>query len=339
MEYDPKYMARAIQLACRGIPYAMPNPLVGAVIVDNHGSIIGEGYHRKCGEAHAEVNAISAVANPEQLKDSTIYVTLEPCAHYGRTGPCADLIVRMGIPRVVVGSRDPFSKVDGRGIERMRAAGIELEVGVMERECQAINAIFFTAHTQQRPYVMLKWAQSADGYMDVRRGADECPLAISSPLTRALSHRLRTIFAGIMIGSGTAIADCPSLDSRLWPGPSPRPIILDRRGRIVADDYPFGKRNPLVIRDDKPLAYILHDIYQQGINSVLVEGGPTLLASFIDAGLWDMARVETGLQCLGERGAAPAPSMGAREPDRVEQYGKQTVKYYSNNIFNHVKNL
>lgn len=332
MEIDEKYMRRALALARKGLIFVTPNPMVGAVIVAPDGTILGEGYHRKCGEAHAEVNAIASVADKEALKDSTMYVTLEPCAHTGRTGPCADLIIKMGIPRVVVGTRDPFDKVDGRGIEKLRAAGVEVVVGVLEEECQRLNAMFFTAHTQHRPYIMLKWAQSADKYMDMQREEGTSGAPISSPLTRTLVHRARAYFDGILVGSGTVLADNPRLDLRLWPGSAPRPIVLDRRGR-VQPSHRIMQYNPLIIRDDKPLDELMRDVYNQGFTSIIVEGGATILNKFIDAGLWDLARVETGSVVFGEFGRVPAPSLIGFEPIVTRLIEGQIIKYYAKNSY------
>lgn len=332
MEINEKYMQRALELARRGLIHVSPNPMVGAVIVAPDGKIIGEGYHRKYGEAHAEVNAINAVADKEALKDCTMYVNLEPCAHTGHTGPCADLIIKMGIPRVAVGCRDPFDKVNGRGIEKLRAAGVEVEVGVLEDDCKKLNAMFFTPHILHRPYILLKWAQSVDKFLDVKREPGIPAPKISSPLSQTLVHRVRSYFRGIVVGSGTILADDPELSVRLWPGRSPKPIVLDRRGR-VNESHRIMQRDPLIIREDKPLAEIMRDLYEQGITSVVVEGGPTLLKSFISEGLWDLARVETGTSMFGEFGAAPAPRLPGFEPMRTYLIEGQTIKYYANNPY------
>lgn len=233
MTTDEKYMARCIQLARNGFYGAAPNPMVGAVIV-HEGKIIGEGYHIRCGEAHAEVNAICSVYNPELLKDSTIYVSLEPCSHYGKTPPCADLIIEKGIPRVVVGCTDPFARVFGRGIRKLRDAGIEVTVGVLEKECLALNRRFIRFHLHHRPYITLKWAESADGYMDRPRTdfRTEKPYAFSTPYTQMLVHGLRAGQQAILVGRQTALADDPSLTNRLWPGRSPLRLVIDRGGTL-----------------------------------------------------------------------------------------------------------
>lgn len=276
-------MRRALELAAHGELDASPNPMVGAVIVDASGRIIGEGWHRRCGEGHAEVNAVASVADQEALKDSTMYVTLEPCSHYGKTPPCAELIVRTGIPRVVIGTLDPFAKVSGRGVARLREAGVEVEVGMLEKECQELNRKFMTAHRCRRPYVTLKWAQSADGFIDGH---------ISTPLNSMLVHKLRATHDAILVGSGTALADNPALDTRLYAGKSPVKVVLDRRGRVGNDLRMFSEGETVVMRDYSSLADAMERLYERGITSVLVEGGATLHRSFIEDNLWDEIRIE-----------------------------------------------
>lgn len=280
---NEKYMRRALELAAHGELDASPNPMVGAVIVDASGRIIGEGWHRRCGEGHAEVNAVASVADQEALKDSTMYVTLEPCSHYGKTPPCAELIVRTGIPRVVIGTLDPFAKVSGRGVARLREAGVEVEVGMLEKECQELNRKFMTAHRCRRPYITLKWAQSADGFIDGH---------VSTPLNSMLVHKLRATHDAILVGSGTALADNPALDTRLYAGKSPVKVVLDRRGRVGNDLRMFSEGETVVMRDYSSLADAMEQLYERGITSVLVEGGATLHRSFIEDNLWDEIRIE-----------------------------------------------
>lgn len=280
---NEKYMRRALELAAHGELDASPNPMVGAVIVDASGRIIGEGWHRRCGEGHAEVNAVASVADQEALKDSTMYVTLEPCSHYGKTPPCAELIVRTGIPRVVIGTLDPFAKVSGRGVARLREAGVEVEVGMLEKECQELNRKFMTAHRCRRPYITLKWAQSADGFINGH---------ISTPLNSMLVHKLRATHDAILVGSGTALADNPALDTRLYAGKSPVKVVLDRRGRVGNDLRMFSEGETVVMRDYSSLADAMEQLYERGITSVLVEGGATLHRSFIEDNLWDEIRIE-----------------------------------------------
>ena len=276
---DEKYMRRCIQLAENGIQGARPNPMVGAVIVAND-QIIGEGYHVRCGEGHAEVNAFASVKDESLLKDATIYVSLEPCAHYGKTPPCADLIIKKGVKRVVVGCIDPFAEVKGRGIEKIRKAGIEVEVGVLEKECQWLNRRFFTYHSKHRPYIILKWAQTANGFIDNHFK----PLMISNEQTQMLSHQLRAEEDAILVGHTTFDRDHPSLNVRYWHGPNPKRIVLTH---------------------DRPLPQLMDDLYQHGIQSLIVEGGCQTHESFIQAGLWDEIRIEVAPITVSDGTRAP----------------------------------
>lgn len=290
MKTEEKYMRRALELASHGRLDASPNPMVGAVIVGNDGRIIGEGWHRRCGEGHAEVNAIASVKDEALLQDSTMYVTLEPCSHYGKTPPCARLIVDKKIPRVVVGTTDPFEKVSGRGIAILREAGVEVVTGMLEDECRRLNCKFFTAHTLRRPFITLKWAESADRFIDGR---------ISTPLTAVLVHKLRAEHDAILVGSGTYLADSPGLDTRLFAGRSPRRFVLDRRGRTVTPD------DVTVISEYDSLGAVMSLLYADGVTSLLVEGGAGVLRSFMAEGLWDKIRVEQSPVCIGGRVQAP----------------------------------
>lgn len=300
-------MRRAIELAAHGQGQTSPNPMVGAVIVDADGTIIGEGYHRRCGEGHAEVNAVASVVNPELLKDSTMYVTLEPCSHWGKTPPCAKLIIDKKIPRVVVGATDPFPQVSGRGIKMLRDAGVEVVTGVLADESRKLNKRFFTAHTLQRPYITLKWAQSSDGFIDAKRLPGEKAFKFSNVLSSTLVHRLRSLHDAILVGSQTAIDDNPRLDCRLWPGRSPRPVVLDRRRRI--DPSTLAMQNPIILSEYTSMADAMSQLYKMGITSVLVEGGAKVLQAFIDEGLYDDVKIETAPIVLGERGSVKAPKL------------------------------
>lgn len=337
IEVEERFMRRALELARHGMGNTSPNPMVGAVIVSADGEIIGEGYHRRCGEAHAEVNAVASVKDRSLLATSTMYVTLEPCSHYGKTPPCAKLIIDCGIPKVVVGAGDPCDKVCGRGIAMLRDAGVEVVVGVMAEESRRLNARFMTAHSCKRPFVTLKWAQSADGYMDVERSAHDAPAKISTPMTRMAVHRLRSLHDAILVGSGTVLADDPLLDTRYWGGREPRPVILDRRGRVGRDKR-IWSRDPIVIKDDTSVHAVLDELYAAGITSVLVEGGPQVLSSFIGSGLWDVARVETCDDIFGSKGRAAAPCIAGKE---IARYGLDgnTILIYSQNPLAEVKNL
>lgn len=289
MEMDGKYMRRALELARLGEIGAHPNPMVGAVIVGPAGEILGEGYHRRCGEGHAEVNAVAdAERRGADLRNATIYVTLEPCAHYGKTPPCARLIIDKGIPRVVIGCIDPFAKVHGKGVKMLRDAGVEVEFVSEElaKECRRLNRRFFTAHTLGRPYVALKWAETADGFVDRLRAPLEPPLQISTPAGRVAVHRYRSTFDAIAVGSNTERMDRPRLDARCFPGGrAPRRVVFNRR---------------------EPLEEQLGRLYAEGVTSLLVEGGPTLQRAFLEAGLVDEIRREVS--------PTPLKSEGIRVP-------------------------
>lgn len=318
MEVNEAYMERALQLAALGRGWASPNPMVGAVIVRD-GKIIGEGYHRRFGGPHAEVNAINSVVDKRLLRDATMYVTLEPCAHYGKTPPCANLIVETGVPRVVIGCVDPFAKVSGRGVEILRDAGVEVVLPVLEKECLQLNEKFMTAHKLGRPFVTLKWAQSADGYTDSCRVSGEPAQRFSTSLSSVAVHALRADCDVIITGAGTVLSDNPSLDVRLVEGRSPRVAIIDRRGRVGADASVFGRAGVIYFsvayRADLPdsveqvvlpldggLDTVLRYLYAHGAISVMVEAGATLQKEFITRGLWDKARVEIAPFALGDRG-------------------------------------
>ncbi len=311
-ETDKFFMERALTLARMGERGASPNPMVGAVIVQGE-EVIGEGFHARCGSGHAEVRAMASVSDRTRIPGSTVYVTLEPCAHYGKTPPCAEMLVRERVGRVVVGIVDPFSKVSGRGIAMLRDAGIEVSVGVLEDECWWINRRFFTAHTHHRPYVTLKWACSSDGYMDHQRdGSLSAPMRFSTPVSGLAVMRLRAINDAIAVGSGTVLSDNPSLTVRNTSGHSPVRVVFDRRSRLSGKDYRIwnddGVRVIHVTSRDS-IADILAQLYQSGITSLLVEGGPTLLNAFIGSGLWDEVRREMSPAVFGESGTAPAPSL------------------------------
>lgn len=350
MNADEKYMRRCIQLARNGMYGVPPNPMVGAVIVC-HGTIIGEGYHRRCGEAHAEVNAIRSVKDESLLKESTIYVSLEPCSHYGKTPPCADLIIEKGIPRVVIGCADPFAKVAGRGIRKLRDAGVDVTVGVLEEECLLLNRRFMTFHTLHRPFVTLKWAESSDGFIDrTRADATSPPCAFSTGYTRMLVHRERTLHQAILVGTETAMKDDPSLLARDWPGKSPLRLVLDRTGRLPAGlklfdgcasvrvyidtvaEMPAYEGHPGVtcVRVDfgiGVLSQVLDDLFGLSVQSLLVEGGSRLLSAFIEAGLWDEIRIEQAGFALGEGVPAPFRPRGAV---RVETVDGHRIVYVEN---------
>ena len=322
-------MARCLQLAANGRFGAAPNPMVGAVIVHD-GRIIGEGYHRRCGGPHAEVNAVRSVGDERLLREATMYVSLEPCAHYGKTPPCADMIVEKGIPRVVIGCRDSFDQVDGKGIQKLRAAGVEVTVGVLEKECLELNRAFFTYHGKKRPYITLKWAQSADGYIDKNRSAEDNNEAVrfSTDETAVRVHRLRALSDAILVGRRTAELDNPSLTTRLWPGHDPLRLVIDRKGtldmglklfdgtvktvvftEVFRDFNGRGNIGQVLLDFGRGILPQMMDyLYELGVQRLLVEGGAALLQSFIDSGLWDEAFVEEAPFYLG--GGVEAPHIG-----------------------------
>lgn len=309
MTEHEKYMQRCIQLALKGAGHVAPNPLVGAVIV-RQGHIIGEGWHREFGGPHAEVNAINGVADKRLLTESTIYVNLEPSSHFGKTPPCSDLIIASKIPRVVIGTTDPNPLVKGNGIKKLIEHGTDVTIGVLENECIHLNRRFFTWINKKRPFIILKWAQSADGYIDhVRENHTKERAIISSPESHELLHKWRAEEAAILVGTNTVISDNPRLTVRLINGKNPVRVTFDRKGRIPPDAHILdGSAPTIVFTQDKNLitdraVYIkidfekvpIHEamevLYQKNLQSVLVEGGAAILNRFISEGLWDEARV------------------------------------------------
>lgn len=337
-EIDEKFMLRALQLAKLGEGLTSPNPMVGAVITDRHGMIIGEGYHHQYGGPHAEVNAIASVKNEEALKDSTMYVTLEPCSHYGKTPPCAKLLIDKQIPRVVVASTDPHDRVCGRGINMLREAGVDVITGMLDKESKALNARFFTSHSFNRPFVTLKWAQSADHFIDKHRlSPAQSSARISTSLTAIDVHRLRACHDVILVGAGTILADKPRLDARLCDGRNPQPVILDRSLRLRDEDITTAIK-PIIINEDIYIKDLLDNLHKQGFTSVLVEGGRAILQQFIDNNLWDLVRIETSPENFGAEGSISAPSFD-RKPDLEYKSDTNLISIYSQNPFIDVKNL
>ncbi|MDE6381851.1 MAG: bifunctional diaminohydroxyphosphoribosylaminopyrimidine deaminase/5-amino-6-(5-phosphoribosylamino)uracil reductase RibD [Muribaculaceae bacterium] len=294
-------MRRALQLASYGARHVSPNPMVGAVIVSPDGRIIGEGYHRKCGEAHAEVNAMRSVRPEDEalIPSSTMYVTLEPCSHYGKTPPCAAMLCERRIRRVVTGIGDPNPRVSGRGVRMLREAGIEVTENCLEKECREINMRFITAQTLHRPWILLIWAETEEGRMAADDGA---PISISSPLTKALMHSERAMCDAIMVGTGTLLSDNPSLTTRLWPGESPRPVIFDSprlSDPATRSRLDVFRRDPIILDPHTDLEENMHILFERhGITSLMVEGGRTLLDSFMSRGLYDRIRTELLLKFL-----------------------------------------
>lgn len=301
-------MARCLQLAHLGAYYVAPNPMVGAVLVCGD-VIVGEGWHQQYGGPHAEPNCLcNAEENhPEGIdyQSCTLYVNLEPCSHYGKTPPCAELIIKKGIGRVVVGCLDPNPKVAGRGVKMMQDAGIEVVVGVLENECRTLNKRFFCLHENHRPYVILKWAQTADGYIDIERTSGK-PITISTPLTKQIVHQQRAENMAIMVGTRTVLLDNPRLLTTHWSGRNPIRITLDRHGVIPADSKLFSKDAPTIVyRENTDWQFVLEDLAKKNIHSILVEGGATLLNHIIQSGIYDEVHVEVGDEYIGNGVVAP----------------------------------
>lgn len=327
------WMKRAISLAERGLGSVSPNPLVGCVIV-HEGKIIGEGWHKEYGGPHAEVEAIRSVGNPDLLAESTVYVTLEPCSHFGKTPPCADLLIEKQIPRVVIGHLDPYPLVAGKGLEKLRQAGIQVEVGVLESACRFQNRRFLSRVEQQRPYIILKWAQSADGFI----GKPGEQVWISSPSSKTLVHKWRTEEDAFLVGAGTAAIDNPQLNARHWPGHNPIRAVIDP-GHLVPFDahllnakqqtlYFTFENNPLIpagqhIRQvliDPNFAEesMMNAMLNEGINSVVVEGGTFTINKLLETGLWDEARIFVSNIKLGYGVAAPQFKFSNARPVRID---------------------
>lgn len=343
---DIKYMKRCLQLAKHGERRVAPNPMVGCVIVHND-KIIGEGYHQLYGGAHAEVNAINSVNDQKLLEHSALYVNLEPCAHYGKTPPCSDLIIEKKIPTVIIGTKDPYAEVAGKGIEKMQKAGIHVRVGILKDDCLELNRRFFTFHKEKRPYVILKWAQTADGFVDVNQVKKELgqPTWITNEMARIAVHKQRSTESSIFIGTDTALADNPSLTLRDWYGKQPLRIVPDRKHRLpkelnlfnekaktltISTDQYADNRSTEILRidsDGKVISELLSYLYDQDVLSVIVEGGPKMLQSFIDMNLWDEAHVYTGQLCF-ETGIK-APVFEA-SPVKFDRFYNSELKIYRN---------
>jgi len=345
---DLFYMRRCLQLAALGRGRVAPNPMVGCVIVAN-GRVIAEGFHARYGEAHAEARAIAAVQDLSLLPVSTLYVSLEPCAHFGKTPPCADLIIRSGIRNVVIGSVDPNPKVDGGGIRKLQEAGCDVVWGVMEQECRDLNARFFSRHEKKRPYILLKWAQTADGFMGKMAvpGEKPAPFLISSASERRWTHKWRAEEQAILVGTGTAIADNPSLTVRDWSGNNPLRIVFDRRLVIPPDASIFSHDAPTWVVTEQPETPLSHARYlkvQPGsdfwppllealqaekILSLMVEGGAETHARLLALQLWDEARIFISHSCLGQGVAAP---LIREAPVSIVETESGTLLVYRNSL-------
>ncbi|MCR5533217.1 MAG: bifunctional diaminohydroxyphosphoribosylaminopyrimidine deaminase/5-amino-6-(5-phosphoribosylamino)uracil reductase RibD [Paludibacteraceae bacterium] len=326
MEYA-NFIAHCIEIAHRGEYYVAPNPMVGAVLVRNSDEqILAEGWHQKYGEGHAEVNCfknweMSDVRNQmSDLKDCTLFVSLEPCSHYGKTPPCAKLIIEKGVGRVVVGMLDPNPLVAGKGIQMLRDAGIEVVVGVMENECRELNKRFLCLHEKHRPYVVLKWAQTADGFVDRKRQISDVrnqqsdehlngALAVSTPETKKIVHKMRAENMAIMVGTNTVLLDNPRLLNTHWEGRNPIRVTLDRKGVLPMDAKIFSDESETIVyRERTDWPSILSDLANRNIHSILVEGGPTLLQHILETGIWDEMHIEVAPELKIGKGV-PAPKI------------------------------
>ena len=341
---DSDYILRCVELARNGEYYVAPNPMVGAVLVESRKSkvesqkqsddrIFAEGWHKKYGEGHAEVECFRAAdqkmaglsedAISAMYGGFTLYVSLEPCSHYGKTPPCADLIISKGVKRVVIGCLDPNPQVAGRGVQKLRDAGIEVVTGVEEQACRKLNKRFLCLHEKHRPYVILKWAQTADGFVDRDRKVESrkskvesTPLVISTPLTKQLVHKMRAENMAIMVGTRTALLDNPSLLTTRWSGRNPVRIVLDRHHRIPKDAKIFSDDAPTIVYDEcTEWPFILSDLAQRNIHSVMVEGGTTLLKHILETDIWDEMHIEVAPVSIGE--GVPAPDV--KLPDTYEE--------------------
>ena len=324
---DEKYIYRCLQLARLGEYYVAPNPMVGAVLVSQSDEILGEGWHEQYGGPHAEPNCIrnAEQAHPQGIdyQSCTLYVSLEPCSHYGKTPPCAELIINKGIGRVVIGMLDPNPQVAGRGVRMLQEAGIEVRVGVLESECLQLNKRFVCLHTKHRPYVILKWAQTADGYIDVQRDGGS-PLVISTPLTKQLVHRQRAENMAIMVGTRTALLDNPRLLNTRWSGRHPIRICLDRHNVLPADSRIFSDDAPTIVyRDNTDWQYIIQDLAQRNISSVLVEGGATLLQHILDSGIYDEVHIEVSRFTMSQ--LAGSDQVGVAAPNYALRSSAQLI--------------
>ena len=323
MKVQEKYIKRCIELAKNGLGTTYPNPLVGCVIVFGN-KIIGEGWHIKSGESHAEVIAIESVKNKELLSSSTLYVSLEPCSHFGKTPPCADLILKYNIPNVVIGTIDPNSKVAGKGIQKLIDAEVNVTVGILEKECNELNKRFFTFHKKNRPYIILKWAESSDGFISPKNKSEQKPVWISNEYSRQLVHKWRSEEQAILVGTQTILDDNPTLTVREWVGENPIRVVIDKENNIDSSSNVYDNQAKTIVFSNKEInsnfdtiQYIKIDFdknstqaiadkfFENNIQSIIIEGGRKTIQSFIDADLWDEARVFIGEINLIEGTKAP----------------------------------
>lgn len=328
-----KYIKRCIEIAKSGLGTTAPNPMVGCVIVHNE-QIIGEGFTSPYGGDHAEINALKSVTNISQLKEATLYVTLEPCSHFGKTPPCADAIVKYGIPKVVIGNIDTHSKVAGKGIEKLKESGCKVIVGVLEADCKEHHKRFFTFHNKKRPYIILKWAETVDGFIAPETKSEQKPVWITNELSRQLVHKWRAEEQAILVGTNTVVEDNPSLTVRDWAGENPIRIVIDKDEKLSVDHIIFNEDAKTIIISNgntdfnQPLAkQICKILFDNNINSVIIEGGRQTLQTFIDENLWDEARVFTGNSKFNEGIKAPIFSGKLISEEKILV---DTLKIYKN---------
>lgn len=320
------YMNRCIELAQKGTGLTSPNPSVGALLVQK-GEIIGEGYTSPYGGNHAEVNAIQSVSDKSLLKESMLYVTLEPCSHFGKTPPCSDLIIQSGIKQVIIGCIDDNPLVGGRGVKKLKENGVEVILGVLETKCKEQLKRFFTFHNKKRPYVILKWAQSLDGFIAPKSKKHKAPVWITSIKSRQLVHQWRAEEHAILVGANTVLEDNPSLTVRHVGGLNPVRIVLDSRGDLKTDFKVFDNRAKTIKLNSDNLNYIIDYLYKEEILSVIIEGGSKTLQLFIDKGEWDEARVFSGIKNLGS--GVEAPKLDCRKNCEIK-VGSDTLALYKN---------
>ena len=339
MNIHEKYIKRCIELAKNGLGTTYPNPMVGSVIV-YEGKIIGEGWHKKAGGPHAEVNAVNSVKDKSLLKKATIYVSLEPCSHFGKTPPCCDLIIANEIPNIIVGTVDPNEKVAGNGIKKLIAAGANVVVGILEKECNELNKRFFTFHQKKRPYIILKWAESQDGFLAPEKeiNQERKPVWITNIYSRQLVHKWRSEEQAIVVGTQTIIDDNPKLNVRDWSGNNPVRVVLDQSNRITKESFVFDDSVKTIVFTKSPITnnytntlfevldfdqnivpLILTVLYQNQIQSIIIEGGLQTLQSFIDEDVWDEARIFVGNTSFGKGTKAPILSKKNIEKIYIEK--------------------
>jgi diaminohydroxyphosphoribosylaminopyrimidine deaminase/5-amino-6-(5-phosphoribosylamino)uracil reductase len=332
-----KYIKRCIELAKNGLGTTYPNPLVGSVIVYNN-QIIGEGWHQKAGNPHAEVNAIQSVKDKSLLSKATIYVSLEPCSHFGKTPPCSDLIIANKIPNVVIGTIDPFAKVAGTGIKKLIEAGTNVTVGILEDECYELNKRFFTFHTKKRPYIILKWAESNDGFIAPINRKEQKPVWITSELSRQLVHKWRSEEQAILVGTNTVLEDNPTLTTRNWIGNNPIRIVLDQNNKISKESHIFDNQAKTISIsknempfDENLASNIASFLFEQNIQSVLIEGGTKTLQTFIDSNLWDEARVFKGAISFNKGIKAPEFNFASSNKTQLTEDELVTFRKHDHN--------